>query len=64
MKTSRIFATIFRSTTLLVLLLLATVAFGIVPAAAAPADDTITIGVVLPTTGSESKPGQYQKEGI
>src|SRR5215831_221335 len=28
------------------------------------ADDTITIGVVLPTTGSESKPGQYQKEGI
>jgi len=64
MKTSRIFATIFRSTTLLVLLLLATVAFGSVPAAAAPADDTITIGVVLPTTGSESKPGQYQKEGI
>jgi len=36
-------------------------------AAAAPvwaADDSITIGVVLPTTGSESKPGQYQKEGI
>jgi branched-chain amino acid transport system substrate-binding protein len=28
------------------------------------ADDTINIGVVLPTTGSESKPGQYQKEGI
>jgi branched-chain amino acid transport system substrate-binding protein len=28
------------------------------------ADDTIKIGVVLPTTGSESKPGQYQKEGI
>src|SRR5579871_3802039 len=28
------------------------------------ADDTIKIGVVLPTTGSESKPGTYQKEGI
>src|SRR5689334_14066246 len=28
------------------------------------ADDTITIGVVLPTTGREAKPGQYQKEGI
>ena len=28
------------------------------------ADDTIKIGVVLPTTGSESKPGAYQKEGI
>jgi len=28
------------------------------------ADDTINIGVVLPTTGSESKPGLYQKEGI
>src|ERR1041385_4582679 len=31
---------------------------------AAVADDTIKIGVVLPTTGSESKPGAYQKEGI
>src|SRR5579884_3278598 len=28
------------------------------------ADDTINIGVVLPTTGSERKPGDYQKEGI
>jgi branched-chain amino acid transport system substrate-binding protein len=28
------------------------------------ADDTINIGVVLPITGSESKPGVYQKEGI
>jgi branched-chain amino acid transport system substrate-binding protein len=28
------------------------------------ADDAITIGVVLPTTGREGKPGQYQKEGI
>lgn len=31
---------------------------------AVAADDTIKIGVVLPTTGSESKPGAYQKEGI
>jgi branched-chain amino acid transport system substrate-binding protein len=28
------------------------------------ADDTINIGVVMPITGSESKPGTYQKEGI
>jgi branched-chain amino acid transport system substrate-binding protein len=28
------------------------------------ADDTINIGVVMPTTGSESKAGGYQKEGI
>jgi branched-chain amino acid transport system substrate-binding protein len=34
------------------------------PARAIAADDTISIAVVLPTTGSESKPGQYQKEGI
>lgn len=26
--------------------------------------DTIKVGVVLPTTGREAKPGQYQKEGI
>jgi branched-chain amino acid transport system substrate-binding protein len=26
--------------------------------------DTITIGVVMPITGRESKPGQYQREGI
>jgi branched-chain amino acid transport system substrate-binding protein len=26
--------------------------------------DTITLGVVLPITGKEGKPGQYQKEGI
>src|SRR5690349_686652 len=51
-------------TALLVLLLLAGVTLSSAPAAAATADDTITIGVVLPTTGSESKPGQYQKEGI
>jgi branched-chain amino acid transport system substrate-binding protein len=28
------------------------------------AQDTINIGVVLPTTGKEGRPGQYQKEGI
>src|SRR5437016_12177671 len=28
------------------------------------ADDTISIGVVLPITGREGKPGQYQREGI
>ena len=44
-------------------------AFGIVTlctgsSRAAAADETIKIGVVLPTTGSESKPGAYQKEGI
>src|SRR5437660_9147102 len=26
--------------------------------------DVITIGVVLPITGREGKPGQYQREGI
>jgi len=31
---------------------------------AAAAQDSITIGVVLPITGKEGKPGQYQKEGI
>jgi branched-chain amino acid transport system substrate-binding protein len=30
----------------------------------APAVDSIAIGVVLPMTGREAKPGQYQKEGI
>jgi len=65
MTTYRNLATIYRHrTTLLVLLLLVGIAFSSAPAAAAAADDTITIGVVLPTTGSESKPGQYQKEGI
>src|SRR4051794_24863757 len=26
--------------------------------------DTINVGVILPTTGKEGRPGQYQKEGI
>jgi branched-chain amino acid transport system substrate-binding protein len=33
-------------------------------AANSAADDSISIGVVLPITGREGKPGQYQKEGI
>jgi len=28
------------------------------------ADDAITIGIIMPTTGREAKPGQYQKEGV
>jgi branched-chain amino acid transport system substrate-binding protein len=32
--------------------------------AEAQSGDSITLGVVLPTTGKEGKPGQYQKEGI
>ncbi|HEY6352174.1 MAG TPA: amino acid ABC transporter substrate-binding protein [Candidatus Angelobacter sp.] len=31
---------------------------------AAQGGDTITIGVVLPISGREGKPGQYQKEGV
>src|SRR5260370_30789862 len=31
---------------------------------APPAPDSIPVGVVLPITGREAKPGQYQKEGI
>lgn len=54
----------FRRRTALALLLggMAALFAGSTPALAA--DDTINIGVVLPTTGSESKPGTYQKEGI
>src|SRR5579864_2207384 len=32
--------------------------------AAAQGGDTITIGVVMPISGREGKPGQYQKEGV
>ncbi|HET7871735.1 MAG TPA: hypothetical protein VFL42_04430, partial [Terriglobales bacterium] len=35
-----------------------------VGALCAAAQDTINIGVVMPITGAEAKPGQYQKEGI
>jgi branched-chain amino acid transport system substrate-binding protein len=34
------------------------------PRAAAQGGDSITVGVVLPTTGKEGKPGTYQKEGV
>ena len=53
-----------RCRTALVLLLGGMAAFFAGSSPALAADDTINIGVVLPTTGSESKPGQYQKEGI
>ena len=32
--------------------------------AQAQSGDSITVGVVLPITGKEAQPGQYQKEGI
>src|SRR5260370_42435615 len=32
--------------------------------ALAQAGDAITIGVIMPITGREAKPGQYQREGI
>lgn len=48
---------------LLSLLLGAPLASGCSRQGAAPAD-AILIGVVLPITGREAKPGQYQKEGI
>jgi branched-chain amino acid transport system substrate-binding protein len=37
---------------------------GIAVSTWAQAADAITIGVVMPITGKEGKPGQYQKEGI
>jgi branched-chain amino acid transport system substrate-binding protein len=39
---------------------------GVVPAAAqsASSSDAINVGVIMPITGREGKPGQYQKEGI
>src|SRR6476620_12356454 len=53
-----------RRTTTLAMAFGAIVMLGAGSGRAIAADDTIKIGVVLPTTGSESKPGQYQKEGI
>src|SRR5579884_2351975 len=63
-KRSNDIGTYFRRSIPLVLLLLVTLSLLGTSVPAFAADDTITIGVVLPTTGSESKPGQYQKEGI
>jgi branched-chain amino acid transport system substrate-binding protein len=57
-------STHFRRGTSLALLLCGMTAFFASSSHAMAADDTINIGVVLPTTGSESKPGTYQKEGI
>src|SRR5215831_2553414 len=56
--------TYIRRGTIFALALCGMAAFCAGPSPAFAADDTIKIGVVLPTTGSESKPGQYQKEGI
>jgi branched-chain amino acid transport system substrate-binding protein len=51
-----------RWTVLTILLTCLTMFFvGSIPAMA---DDTISIGVILPITGREGKPGQYQKEGV
>ena len=49
---------------LLVLLIAVFAVSGAVSAFAAVADDTISVGVVMPITGREGKPGQYQKEAI
>jgi branched-chain amino acid transport system substrate-binding protein len=49
-----------RAAHLAVLFLLAMIA----GALGAAAQDTISVGVVLPITGREGKPGTYQKEGI
>ncbi|HJX85439.1 MAG TPA: amino acid ABC transporter substrate-binding protein [Candidatus Angelobacter sp.] len=46
------------------LLVVLVAVFAVSVPAAAWADDTITVGVVMPITGREGKPGQYQKEGI
>lgn len=36
----------------------------VIPKLSVAQGDTITVGVVLPISGREAKPGQYQKEGI
>ena len=45
------------------MLILATLAAGL-GSLRALAQDAITVGVVMPITGREAKPGQFQKEGI
>ena len=49
--------------TLAVLVAFLTVLCAVTPAVA-QANDAITIGIIMPTTGGEAKPGQYQKEGV
>jgi branched-chain amino acid transport system substrate-binding protein len=47
------------------LLLIGCMAFlNSIPAVAQTGGDSITLGVVMPISGREGKPGQYQKEGI
>lgn len=46
------------------LVLAACVVFLVCPQLSSAQGDSITVGVVLPITGKEGKPGQYQKEGI
>src|ERR1051326_2837296 len=58
------FGQIIRRTSILALALGGIITLCTSTGRAVAADDTIKIGVVLPTTGSESKPGAYQKEGI
>jgi branched-chain amino acid transport system substrate-binding protein len=50
--------------TALLALLLGAVLVSACSRQSASAADSISIGVVLPITGREAKPGQYQKEGI
>jgi branched-chain amino acid transport system substrate-binding protein len=47
-----------------VVLLLAAIGFVVIGYSQALAQNEIKVGVVLPTTGREGKPGTYQKEGI
>ncbi len=56
--------TFYQRWTWLALALVSFTALATGSAQAMQADDTITIGVVMPITGREGKPGQYQKEGI
>src|SRR5882724_845362 len=56
--------TCMKKWSLLVLLVAVFAVSGAVSAFAAVADDTISVGVVMPITGREGKPGQYQKEAI
>jgi len=46
------------------ILVVLTVLISMFGVSAAVAQDSIVVGVVMPTTGREAKPGLYQKEGI
>src|SRR5260221_9147441 len=56
--------TFYQRWTWLALALVSFTALATGSAQAMQADDTVTIGVLMPITGREGKPGQYQKEGI